>query len=61
MTREIKFRAYELKNPYDDKVGQQMYYGVETAYDTLGSMKNTKGEAVESFGTYTRLYKQYEK
>lgn len=54
MTREIKFRAYELKNPYDDKVGQQMYYGVETAYDTLGSMKNTKGEDIEywwsSFG-----------
>ncbi len=54
MKREIKFRAFELKNPYDESVGQQMYYGVEDAYDTLGYMTNSKGKEMEyswsSFG-----------
>lgn len=44
--REIKFRAFELKEPYDNSVGQQMYYGVEGAYDTLGHMANTKGDEI---------------
>lgn len=52
--REIKFRVFELKAPYDNSVGQQMYYGVEGAYDTLGHMTNTKGDEIayswNSFG-----------
>ncbi len=54
MKRKIKFRAWELKDPWDDKKGQQMYYGVEGAYDTLGHMENSKGEEIQygwsSFG-----------
>ena len=45
--REIKFRAWELKTPWNERKGQQMYYGVEESYDTLGSMTNSKGEEIE--------------
>lgn len=49
--REIKFRAW-------DKRKKQMYYGAETAYDTLGFMKDSKGNNIryhwDSFYTILR-------
>lgn len=47
MNKEIKFRAFELKNPFNKRVGQQMYYGVETAYDTMGYMTDSEGKEIE--------------
>ena len=42
--REIKFRAW-------DKVDKQMFYGVEQAYDTLGTMQDGEGNKLSYLWT----------
>ena len=45
--RDFLFRAWDIRR-------QEMFYGVENAYDTLGTMTNSKGKEIyytwESFG-----------